>query len=370
MAKLDFDIGARVYCKDGDCGKLLKVVVDPYTQRVIDLIVEKGLLLKKDRVLPAEVIGRTSNGDVYLDIAGDALEAYPEYREIEFQEPAPGVQAGVYRKGDVRCWQGGYTLACDNPVIPMVKKQIHQGVDSDLAVIERGTLVKNAQERIGQVDHLLVDVESGKVTHLVLRKGFIPYHPILPISEVTGVSNEVITVDLTEKEIQALPRYRSRSAEDIQAELRDRLVEQGFDLAQMKIEIVGSIVQLMGWVPNVAAKRHAEAVARAVEGVIDVENLLDTDIAIETRVVQALLSDPRTHVSVIEVINESGIVTLQGKVDHIEIRDAAQEIASSQPGVLSVVNALEVQPDEDSESLIARALAWGPRPHGMGGFSP
>jgi osmotically-inducible protein OsmY/uncharacterized protein YrrD len=359
MAKFDFDIGARVHCNDGDCGSLLKVVIDPHTQRVTDLIVKKGFLLTTDRVLPVDAVQRTSSGGVYLDISGEGLEAYPEYREVEFTEPAPDVQAGVYDRGDVRCWRAAYHMACAEPVIPMVRRQIHKGVDADLAVIEQGSPVTNAQGTVGKVDHLLVDAKSGEITHLVVRKGLIPYYPIVPISEIRAVSDEGVSVALTGDEIDALVRYRSRGAEDIKAELQDRLAGLGFDLDQVQVVVEGNVVRLTGWVSSIAAKRHAEAIARAVEGVIDVENVLDTDTAIKTRVVHALLSDPRTSVAVIEVINEQGIVTLKGAVDSAEIREAAKEIAAGQSGVLSVVNALEVEPDKYTEWLTARSFSLG-----------
>jgi len=325
---------------------------------VTDLIVERGFMLPVDRVLPAELVERTRNGDVYLGISEDALEAYPEYREVEFKEPAPGVQAGHYGKGDVRCWQSAYSMACAEPVVPLVKKRIHAGVDADLAVVERGTPVKNSQGTIGKVDHLLADAASGEITHLVVRRGLIPYYPILPISAVRAVSDEAITVDLTDKEIDDLVRYRNRSPEDIQAELVDRMAKLGFDLKKIRVEAVGNVVQLTGWVPSIAAKRHAEAIARAVEGVIDVENMLDTDISILADVIHALLDDPRTDVSEIEVTTEQGIVTLRGVVDSTQIRDAAAEIAAKQPGVLSVLNELEVKADQYTAWLTVRSFAF------------
>jgi osmotically-inducible protein OsmY len=336
---------------------LHKVVVDPHTQRVTDLIVEKGFLLTTDRILPVDLVDHTSNGDVHLAISGDSLEAYPEYREVEFKEPAPGVKAGVYDRRDIRCWPSAYRMACPEPVVPMVKKRIHEGVDADLAVVERGTPVKNAHGTVAEVDHVLVDAESGEITHLVVRKGLIPYYPIVPVSEVEAVSDRAVTVDLPEEEIDGLARYRNRDGDDIRAEVRDRLTGLGFELDLIQIDVDGSIVTLRGWVPSVAAKRHAEAIARAVEGVIDVENLLDTDIAVQTRVLYALLSDPRTSISVIEIVNERGVVTLKGKVDSAKVREAAEEIAAEQPGVLSVVNALEVKPDDYTQWFTARTFA-------------
>jgi osmotically-inducible protein OsmY len=108
-----------------------------------------------------------------------------------------------------------------------------------------------------------------------------------------------------------------------------------------------------------AAKRHAEAVARSVEGVIDVENHLDTDLSISAAIVRALLSDPRTDISAIEVTSKEGTVTLRGAVDNALIRDAAAQIAAEQPGVLSVVNKLEVEPDEHTARLTVRSYTFG-----------
>jgi len=105
MAKYDFNIGARIHCKDGDCGKLLKVVIDPHTQRVTDLIIEKGFLLTTDRVLPVNVVEQAVGEEVSLSIPSETLSEYPEYREIEFEEPAPAVKEGLYRRDDIRCWQ-------------------------------------------------------------------------------------------------------------------------------------------------------------------------------------------------------------------------------------------------------------------------
>jgi hyperosmotically inducible protein len=311
-----------------------------------------------DRVLPAEVVERTHNGDVYLGITEESFKAYPEYREVEFKEPAPGVQAGHYDRGDVRCWASAYRLACTEPVIPLIKKRIHVGVDADLVVVERGTPVVNSQGTVGKVDHMLADAENGEITHLVVRRGLIPYYPILPISEVRAVSDEAVSVDLTEQEIDDLVRYRERSPEDIQAELVERMAKLGFDLNKIRVEVVGNVVQFTGWVSSIAAKRHAESIARAVEGVIDVQNMLDTDTSILGAVIHALVTDPRTDVSAIEVTSEQGVVTLRGLVDSTQIRDAAAEIAAEQPGVLSVLNELEVQEDEYTARLTVRSLTF------------
>jgi osmotically-inducible protein OsmY len=364
MAKFDFDIGTPVHCQDGRCGKLHKVVLDPHTQRVTDLIVERGFLLTTDRVLPVDLVEQATRERVTLSISSQALSEYPEHRMIEFEEPAPEVKAGHYDRGDVRCWVGRYRMACPEPVVPMVRRQVHEGVSPNRAVIERGTPVWNRDGReIGKVDHLLIDPKSGAVSHLVMRKGLLPYYPILPIDKVEAVTDKAVSVSLTDGELQLLPRYKRRDPEDIEAELRDRLRLADLrvpevELGRVEVSAQAGIVLLKGWVPDVSTKRRVEAVARSIEGVVDVQNELDTQMAVAARVQHALLSDPRTELSAIDVANQSsGVIALEGVVDSVEVREAAKEIADETPGVLSVVNALKVEPDEDTPFLNARLLS-------------
>ena len=61
------------------------------------------------------------------------------------------------------------------------------------------------------------------------------------------------------------------------------------------------------------------------------------------RVANALMEDPRTEEAIIDVANERGIITLTGSVDSEETRQAAEQIARDDQGVISVVNALKVE---------------------------
>jgi osmotically-inducible protein OsmY len=54
-----------------------------------------------------------------------------------------------------------------------------------------------------------------------------------------------------------------------------------------------------------------------------------------------LLNDPRTRGAVIDVSFNQGMVTLTGVVKALAVREAAEEIARQQPGVISVVNELK-----------------------------
>lgn len=360
MSAFDFDIGAQVRCEDGDCGQLLKVVVDPETQEVTDLVVEKGLLLKEDRVLPVEVVEKTDEGNVHLSITSDQLGDFEKYDEQAFETPGPGwQQLGTYKKEEAVKWSTAvtpYGVLTAEPVVPMVRQQVHENVSLDETVVEQGTAVENAEGDVGTVDHVLVDSDSGDIEHLVVDRGLLSRSVVIPAAKVEEVSEETVFVDLDNDEINQLPRYRPPGEATVLAELQDRLETAPFDFEDVEAVFDGGILQLSGVVPDIAGKRRAEAAARSIEGVVDVENVLDTDTAIVARVTAALADDPRTELSEIDVGSDRGIVTLTGQVDSAAIREKAEEIAARQKGVVEVINDLAVESDEDSPSLKVRSM--------------
>lgn len=363
MAKFDFNIGAQVHCGEEACGKLLKVVIDPRRERVTDLIVRHGWLLKEAHVLPVSLVERATGQDIYLSVSKDEMEDYAEYRETEFQEPAPGWGQGErYEAGHTTCWVSPWGPICHEPVVPMVRKRVHENVPSTLEVIERGTPVLHPTGKVGRVDHVLADRESGQITHLVVRKGLIPEYPIVPLSAVERVDEDGVVVDLTDEALEALPHYTPRPDEVVLTELEERLEALSCDLSNVKRTLEDGVIRLTGSVADVESKRSAEATARSVEGVVDVENELYADSAIRARVTAALADDPTTEMAVIDVVSEQGLVTLKGQVDSVEIREAAEQIAEKQPGVVSVINELQVKPDRDTLNL----RPWVP-PYSLGG---
>jgi hypothetical protein len=153
-----------------------------------------------------------------------------------------------------------------------------------------------------------------------------------------------------------LPRYRPRDEDELLGELEERLSSTTFDFGDLRAIFKNGVLTLMGVVPDVLAKRHAEAIARSLEGVISVENLLSTDASIVSHVTAALSRDHRTDVAIVGVLNEHGVVTLEGQVDDPNTREVAEEIARRQPGVVDVINDLEVKIDDATELLRFRTM--------------
>jgi hypothetical protein len=223
--------------------------------------------------------------------------------------------------------------------------------------------VYNAEDQIGEVDHVLVNPETEEITYVVVDPGPASHSLVVPVSMVQTVAEEGLYLQATDTEVQQLYHYSCPSDDELLANLRDSLGVIASGLRDIELTVGRGVVRLTGVVPDTEAKRRAEATARSARGVVHVENALGTDAAIAARVTVALMTDSRTDLTTIDVVSEGGVVTLMGGVDSAAIREAAEEIARSQPSVVTVLNDLEIRPDEHAAALkfrpLARVLPWG-----------
>ncbi len=342
-----YRIGTPVYCQDGRCGTLVKVVMDPHTRRVTDLIVEKGFLQKKDRVIPVSAVQDANDDRIVLNVESKELAHFPEYREEEFRVPSPDFEKETaYTAAQILHWATRYGMAVDH-LRPMVRQRVKTGIDPEERTIGKGTRVFALDGPVGEIDHVLVDKHTNEVTHFVIKKGILPRRVVVPMSLVSNVLDDGVYLKVDKEHLKELTQHVRRADADIVVEVRDRLAQTTeHDLSRVQAYVRDGVVRLTGQVKDVAARRFAEIVARRVEGVIDVENEITTDTGVVARVTAALLEDPRTRLHTIEVSSEHGVVTLSGTVPSEEVKRAAEEIARQQKGVVSVINALHVKADE------------------------
>ena len=344
LQEMNFNIGAKVFCFDEKCGTLDKVVFDSKTEEVTDLIIRKGLLLKTDKIVPIESVLGAGEDAVYLSVDEGELQQFPDYEEVELR-----VNQFETMSYEDQLWKlNSYGLYHQEPIIPSTKEYVHQGVAPGSAIIERDTPVVNLEGEIGTVDHVLIGQKSHELTHVVVDRGLINPAVVIPKSLITEVDQAGILVDAKEETLEMLTSYIRRDDNVLLADFQNALSELAPLIDGVDFNVSGGVIRLTGVVPDVGIKRRVEAAARSIEGVLDVENVLNTDTGIRARVISALDLDPQTEVAVIHVESKLGVITLSGQVDEENILRYAEQIASQQTGVLKVENQLEIGPDRDA----------------------
>lgn len=80
MKELELNVGARVYCRDGKCGKLAALVAGGPDWTLSHIVVEQGFLDRQYRLLPISLVEQATTGDVYLGVDDIELARFPEYQ--------------------------------------------------------------------------------------------------------------------------------------------------------------------------------------------------------------------------------------------------------------------------------------------------
>jgi sporulation protein YlmC with PRC-barrel domain len=206
----EYTIGTEVVCRDGACGYLKQVVIDPVAKVLRHLVVEPRHREGLGRLVPIEQVD--SVGEVIrLRCTTKELEAFPFAEEIRFlsgvgpdlgygpnQAYAMPYFALDYSAGSL----GGIAAADSSP--HMVS---YDRIPQDEVEVRRGDPVQATDGPIGRVRGLVVDPGDHRVTHVLLDEGHLwgRKEVAIPITAVTSVDDGGAHLNLSKDQVRDLP---------------------------------------------------------------------------------------------------------------------------------------------------------------------
>lgn len=203
---MEIPIGAQVECKDGICGSSVYVLINPVTEKVTHLVVRESTLSQAEYIVPVDFISDTIAGTIQLNCSKAELEKMDPFVQTRFVEDKVPNQnfsyaGGYYGLGTYYYWP--YVYPERTAMFPVEEKEIPEG---ELA-ITRGTRVQAKDGDIGRVDELVIDAESGRITHFVLREGHLwgKKDVIIPVSEIDRIDLDTVFLKLDKHEVESLP---------------------------------------------------------------------------------------------------------------------------------------------------------------------
>jgi hypothetical protein len=209
----DFTIGSDVWCSDGTCGELTRVVVDPIARALTHLVVGPRHGRGRGRLVPVGLV-ESAAAEIRLRCTTAEFDALEEAEETQFlpgadgnwgygQEqmlswPYYGVAMGV-GMGSMGMGTAGYPGAGPETVT-------YDRVPAGEVEVRRGEHVRATDGAIGRVQGLVVDPGDHHVTHVLLDEGHLwgKKRVAIPIGAVTGTSDGV-RLSLTKDEVGSLP---------------------------------------------------------------------------------------------------------------------------------------------------------------------
>ncbi len=191
-----------VSCSDGLCGVSTHVLVDPITRKVTHLVVQEISLQHPEYMVPVEYVTAGSSDAILLRCTRDELRHMDAFVQTHYlYEPMPDYDSA---------YTEGYSVVVPEVMtqVPVEEEMIPLG---ELAV-RHGMRVKAVDGAVGQVDELLMNPGTSKVTHLVMREGHLwgARDVAIPVSAVEYADDDTVTLRLSKQEIAALPAISIR----------------------------------------------------------------------------------------------------------------------------------------------------------------
>ena len=226
----DLRIGAAVHARDGKpVGHLSRIVMDGSSDRVLSLVVDPGLVESgnllapggwerpRERVVPVAQVTTATPDRITLTLSEDDFEHLALFEQERFisvataateQGAPPGsAEAARFEAGQLLNYAASEFGLGGAPYLPPA--EITHTEPPTAGAIAAGTHVwrLDPHERIGEVERVLMDGATQRVSGLVLRRGLLRHHVVLPVSAITGVEDDVVHVRLSDEELKALAPF-------------------------------------------------------------------------------------------------------------------------------------------------------------------
>ncbi len=194
-------IGAHVVAQDGDCGELVRVVVDPMAGVLTHIVVAPRHHSGLGKLVPLELVQHADADTVRLSGGVEQFHQLDDAEDTHFLADATD---RFGRPSDVLNWPFfglGAPLGSSHGE-PMYEDRVPIGE----VPIRRGDAVHASDGEVGSVQGLVVDPADHHVTHVLLKEGHLwgRKQVAIPIGAATRVG-AVIEVGLTKQQIEELP---------------------------------------------------------------------------------------------------------------------------------------------------------------------
>jgi uncharacterized protein YrrD len=211
--------GTDVFTASGEqVGKINRFVLDPETNEVTHIVVQKGWLLPEDKLVPIEMIHTATEKRVVLDETVRDLDQLPPFEEthyVEITEDTQRTGASNYRYMPAYYWYPptgyiGYP-GFGSAYHGWLPTETTRNIPSDTVPLEEGANVISSEgEHVGDVERLVVDPESHKATHFIISEGLLfKERRLVPAHWVRSIEEEKVHLRVPTRLLERLPVYET-----------------------------------------------------------------------------------------------------------------------------------------------------------------
>jgi osmotically-inducible protein OsmY/sporulation protein YlmC with PRC-barrel domain len=333
-ARLEIKFGAPVEATDGSVGRIQQVMLHSGDKRMTALVVRRGVLLRQHFVVPIEAVAEVTASRIRLNATVDEVLAKPIGEATGYLTPAVAV--------------AGPPLS-QPTLFPLFQPAVGElqpaegGANTRGAVIYGGQRVECADGYAGKVKQVLGKRHPCRATHFVIRRGRLRTKEIMvPVEWIDEFHPDHLRLKVELAALARLPEYRSDRALQVEITRRlwsDKVIRTMVSAKHLiRVEVRDGAATVGGHARTDTQRARIDRITKEVPGVLAVENHVVADDRLELMVIQALANDSRTQSATLLMSTYQGYVNLAGDAASTCVRDVAEEVVGSVPGVRGVVN--------------------------------
>jgi sporulation protein YlmC with PRC-barrel domain len=190
----DIPLKAKVQCSDSPCGKSTNVILNQDTHQVTHVAIEdKKLPDNPTRLVPIDKVASSSHEQITLNCTRD---------EVSHMEPF--VISQVIQATGTAYASGTSEYVVDDPGYDVVHME---QVPAGEMALAPGMKISASDHTVGKLDELVLDPQSGAVTHLHMREGHLwgKKDVAIPVADVDFTNGETIYLSIDKEAVMALP---------------------------------------------------------------------------------------------------------------------------------------------------------------------
>jgi hypothetical protein len=210
---MNIPLHTLVHCTDGPFGHTTCLIVNPINNVVTHFVVNNRRVLGHEHVVPVSFITSVTEDEIVLNCDRASLVHLPdffEYRYDRLDDVIPSREDHIYWPMVV-LEDEPQELSPKPPQIPIAELGIQRGMAVYTAA-ENEDGERTDHSYFGQVVAFVADSQTGGVTHLVVRKGYLcgaeRRDTVIPTSDILKHDSEKVELRLTKQEIEDMPLSR------------------------------------------------------------------------------------------------------------------------------------------------------------------
>jgi uncharacterized protein YrrD len=214
--------GTSVYTRDGEeVGRITRFVIDPANNEVTHVVVQKGWLLREDKVVPIEMVDTANQDRVELNEQVKDYDELPPFEETHYvnaleDENYEPRSAGAYIPAAYWYPPMGYLAhpTYGPNVYTWPPAEVRQNIPDHTVPLKEGANVMSVDgKHIGDLERLFVNSDTNNVTHFVISQGLLlKERKLVPAGWVSKVEEDKVHLTVSADLLDRLPAYQEQEA--------------------------------------------------------------------------------------------------------------------------------------------------------------